>query len=137
MAASTRTARQIIERAARIMRLVPLEETPDAAVSAELLSVLNDMLNAWPAHGLSGYTHATLTLNSTMGTDNALDLGLPYLLAAMAATDFDVTLTPDLANMAQDCMDLARKVYHPYTDVLDIDTGLKRLPGMGAGYITF
>jgi hypothetical protein len=135
MAASTRTARQVVERAARIMRIVALEETPDAAVSAELLAVLNDMLTSWTAHGLTGYTHATLTLNSTMGTDNALDLGLPYLLAAMSASDFDVTLTPDLANMAQDCMDLARKLYHPYTDTLDIDTGLKRLPGMGAGYI--
>jgi hypothetical protein len=137
MAATTQTARQVIERAARIMRVVALEETPDAATANELLTVLNGLLGNWTAKGLSGYTHATLTLNSTLTTDAALDLGLPYLLSAAAAADFDVALTPDIANMAQDCMMDARKLYGAWTDTLDIDTGLKRMPGLGAGYIDF
>lgn len=137
MPATTQTARQVIERAARIMRVVALEETPDAATANELLIVLNGLLGNWSAKGLSAYTHTALTLNSTLATDAALDLGLPYLLSAAAAADFDVVLTPDIANMAQDCMSDARKLYGPWTDTLDIDTGMKRMPGLGAGYIDF
>lgn len=137
MATSTQTARQMIERAARIMRVVALEETADAATANELLAQLNAILSNWVAKGLSGYTHSTLSLGSTMQTDAALDLGLPYLLAAASAADFDVILTEDVANMAQNCMLDARKIYGPWTDTLDIDTGFKRMPGLGAGYIDF
>lgn len=138
MAASTLTARDIVSRAARILKIVALGETPDNDVSTEMLAMLNGLLSNWSAKGLSAYTHTTLTLTSTMATDAALDMGLPYLLAAACASDFEAVLTPDIANMAQDCMNDARKLYGTWTvDVLDIDTGLKNLPGLGAGYIYF
>jgi hypothetical protein len=138
MAASTLTAQDIIYRAARILKVAALDETPSAAVSAEMLTLLNGMLNNWSAKGLSTYTHTTLTLSSTMATDNALDLGLPYLLAVMAANDFEAIVTPDMAAIANECANDARKLYVPWaTTTLDIDTGLKRMPGEGAQWILF
>jgi hypothetical protein len=138
MATSTLTARDIVNRAARILKIVGLEETPDAAVSSEMLLMLNGLLSNWSVKGMSAYTHTTLALGSTMATDAGLDLGLPYLLAAVSANDFEAQVTPDVANFAQDCMNDARKLYGTWTtDVLDIDSGLKYMPGMGSGYINF
>lgn len=138
MAASTLTARDIVSRACRILKVVGLDEAPSGAVAGEMLLLLNGMLSNWSVKGLSGYTHATLTLDTTMGTDNTLDLGLPYLLAAVAAADFEAALGETEAALAQDCMNDARKVYGTWTtDVLDIDTGLKYMPGLGSGYTQF
>jgi hypothetical protein len=138
MTASTLTARDIVSRAARILKVVALDETPDAAVANEMLLLLNGMLANWSVKGMSAYTHATLTLDSTMGTDASLDLGLPYLLAGVAAADFEAMLGQTEANLAQDCMNDARNLYGTWTtDVLDIDTGLKYMPGLGSRYTQF
>lgn len=138
MAASTLTARDIVSRACRILKVVGLDEAPSGAVAGEMLLLLNGMLSNWSVKGLSGYTHATLTLDTTMGTDNTLDLGLPYLLAAVAAADFEAALGETEAALAQDCINDARKLYGTWTtDVLDIDTGLKYMPGLGSGYTQF
>jgi len=138
MAASTLTARDIISRACRILKVVALDEAPSAAVAGEMLILLNGTLSNWSVKGLSGYTHATLTLDTVMGTDNAIDLGLPYLLAAVAAADFEAVLGETEAALAQDCMNDARNLYGTWTtDTLDIDTGLKYMPGLGSGYTQF
>lgn len=138
MAISTLTARDMVYRACRILKVSALDDPPSAAVAGEMLALLNGMLSNWSAKGLSGYTHATLTLDSTMGTDAALDLGLPYLLAAVAAGDFEAVIGETEAALAQDCMNDARKLYGTWTtDVLDIDSGLKYMPGLGSGYTQF
>jgi hypothetical protein len=138
MPASTLTARDIISRACRILKVVALDEAPSAAVAGEMLILLNGTLSNWSVKGLSGYTHATLTLDTVMGTDNALDLGLPYLLAAVAAADFEAVVGETEAALAQDCMNDARNLYGTWTtDTLDIDTGLKYMPGLGSGYTQF
>jgi hypothetical protein len=138
MAVSTLTARDIVSRACRILKVVGLDEAPSGAVAGEMLILLNGMLSNWSVKGLSGYTHAALTLDTTMGTDAALDLGLPYLLAAVAAADFEAALGETEAALAQDCMNDARKLYGTWTtDVLDIDSGLKYMPGLGSGYTQF
>jgi hypothetical protein len=138
MATSTLTARDIVQRACRILKVSALDDPPSAAVAAEMLQLLNGMLSNWSVKGLSGYAHAALTLDATMGTDAALDLGLPYLLAAVGAADFEAALGQTEAALAQDCMNDARKLYGTWTtDVLDTDTALKYMPGLGSGYTQF
>jgi hypothetical protein len=132
------TAQDVVYRAARILKVAALDETPSAAASAEMLLLLNGMLANWSVKGLSDYAHTTLTLASTMATDNSLDIGLPYLLAVMAANDFEAVVTPDMAALAGECANDARKLYVPWaTTLLDIDSGLKRMPGEGAQWILF
>lgn len=130
------TARDIVERSLRIMKVVPLGQSPGSGATSEALLLLNGMLAAWSEKGLTGYTHAALTLASTMATNAALDLYLPYMLAFVAAKDFDAQLGDGDAAMAMEGDALARKIYGPFhTDTLTVDSALKRMPGLGAGYL--
>lgn len=135
MTASILTARDIVSRAARILKVSSLDDAPSAAVAGEMLLMLNGLLSNWALKGLSGYTHATLTLDSTMGTNAGLDMGLPFLLAAACAADFEAAISDTEASLAQDAMNDARNIYGTWaTSTLDIDSALKSLPGLGAGY---
>ena len=72
-----------------------------------------------------------------MATAASLDFGLPYLLALIAAPHFEADVPETVSVLAADCLNDLRKVYLTWsTDVLDIDTALKRLPGLGAGYLS-
>lgn len=100
----TATARQIITRALRRIRVIAAGETPDADMASDGLEVMNDMMSAWNAEGIL-YAHSALTLDSNVNVPDEQLAFVRDLLGEQLSEEYGVALGP----VAQRAISTARQ----------------------------
>lgn len=96
-AAGITTARQVILRAARRVRILAGEETMTAAELADGLQLLNDMMHGFGPRGIK-YAHTTLAADDPVNVPDELIRNLVLLFAEELAVDYGKTLGELLAS---------------------------------------
>lgn len=131
------TARDMVKRALRMIRVTPGGTEPSAEDAQDALQTLNRLLSAFPAEGLD-YTHTTATLDDTITIDNVtnpLTVGVKAgmtpaveaVLALQLCIEYGMDPSATLAASAGAAWKAleAALINHDETGV---DTGFQRLP---------
>ncbi len=122
----SKTARQTIERALRILRITPAGQSPSAQEMDDALEIANNFLASWSKRGLT-YTHATLALDDDVNLDDGLLDAFEYVLAGELEPEFGSTLTANAQKRVNDGWRLIEADLHDQEE-LTVDTGLRRMP---------
>lgn len=104
------TARDIITRALKRLRVLASGETPTSDEAADCLDALNDMLSAWAINGID-LAHLPLTLNDTLDVPDDHVEPITLNLARRAGGLFGASLSPDDAYLATEGEGMLR-AYH-------------------------
>lgn len=89
----TATARQVLTRALRRIRVISEGETPSAEMADDALEVMNTMMFGWNASGIL-YAHVALGLDSTVNVPDEQIGFVRDLLCEQLAEEYAQTLGP-------------------------------------------
>lgn len=89
---ATRTARQVITDAFHRMGFISEDEALTAEQASRALTVINDMMNGWPAEGIE-YVHSDLTLDTTVNVPDELVRSTMWMLCDELADEYGKVLT--------------------------------------------
>lgn len=88
------TMRDIIDRAARKVRIAGSGEALDAEIAADALDALNGMLHEWALRGVD-IGHFDLSFNDPFPLDDRFRDGVTYMLAERMSPDYNRPRTFD------------------------------------------
>src|SRR5688572_16429177 len=89
---ATRTARQVITDAFHRIGFISEDEGLTAEQASRALTVINDMMNGWPAEGIE-YVHSDLTLDTTVNVPDELVRSATWMLCDELADEYGKALT--------------------------------------------
>jgi hypothetical protein len=132
------TARDVVQRALRIISVVAIDEPATAEMSDNTLQALNAMLKGWKAHGVDVNHDTDYRLSSTFETTTLTDQyedAVTFCLAKKIAPEFSVSLTAEAARDAMDGWSIIQANFLTSED-LTFDKSLRRMPSRryGVGY---
>jgi len=93
------TARDVITRSLRKLKILASGETPEAQEADDCLEALNQMLAEWEIDGVD-LAHIGLALDDTLDVPDSHLNGIALNLAMRIADDFGATITPSIAQEA-------------------------------------
>lgn len=119
----TATARQIITRALRRIRVIAAGETPEADMATDALEVMNDMMAGWNADAIL-YAHAELGLDDTVNVPDEQLAFVRDLLCEQLAEEYGQTLGPLMLRSIQNARGTMQAAYFiPRTTPVDAAIG--------------
>lgn len=132
------TARDVVQRALRIIGVVAIDEPATAEMSANTLEALNAMLKGWEAHGVDVNHDTDYTLSSTFETatlTSKYEDAVTYCLTKKIAPEFGVSLSAEAARDAMNGWAIIQANFLTSKD-LTFDKALRRMPSRryGVGY---
>lgn len=125
------TARVVVTRSLKLLRVIAAEETPTASQMADGLDSLNDLLHSLKSHN-ADIDHQDLTADDDLPVPPEHIRPIKYLLASEMAPEYGTQLTPEVAVEAKAAMPTLQ-AYYRRTAKLRVDDGIH--PRLGqAGY---
>lgn len=98
---ASRTARQVIETAARRAQILAAEESITASEAVDWLLLFNQMLHAFPTKGIK-YAHTDLALTDTVNVPDQMLRAVTLMLVSELADDAGLTIGEKLASDIDD-----------------------------------
>lgn len=132
------TARDVVQRALRIIGVAAHDEPVHAAEAAIALTSLNAMLKGWEAHSVDVNHDTDYTLSSAFETATLTAKyrdAVTHCLAKEIAPEFGVSLTAEAARSAIDGWSIIQANFLTSED-LTFDKAMRRMPSRryGVGY---
>lgn len=131
---ATRTARQTITSALRRLGILSEEEAPTAPQAVDALSVLNEMMQGFPAMGIH-YVHADLTLDSVLNVPDEQTRNVMLMLAWELADPYGKTLSQKTLADIADAKSSLQACYYEVPPG-QVDTALRNTLLQGTASIT-
>lgn len=126
------TARVVITRALKLLRVIADEETPTASQISDGVDSLNELLHGLKSHGADiGYSN--LTADDDLPVPPEHIRPIRYILAVDLAAEYASALTPEVAVEAKDSMTVLQAYYGRKT-VLQVDDSFQEQTGRNAYY---
>jgi len=108
--AATATMASVVIKAFRDLNLIGIDETPDAAESADALAAFNEMQAGWLMDGVD-VSAADVALTDTFPLAKSLQIGVTAMLSAKIAESYGAALPPQIAASAQRCWAALQAAY--------------------------
>lgn len=117
------TARTLVERSLRLIRVTASEETPSAAEITDGLASFNDMVSGFESQGIKlGF--ADIALDDDLPLEERFHEAIKYLLGVRMASEYGTDISPEVAIIAQNGLSFLQT---HFTDIpkLRMDKGLR------------
>lgn len=121
------TMRDIVDSAAKRLRIVGAGEDLPPEHGADILSALNDMMASWEKKGVNIAWPGSLTLNNTFPLDDAHIEGVKAMLAVRVAGDFGKVADQETRMAASDGWTAIQGDYI-LPDAMAVDEALANMP---------
>lgn len=125
---------EVIEGALKTAGIVDPLEQESGEDMAEGLRILNNLMHSWAADNFTGYTHTTLSLTDTFPLADSLRRGFEAILAVEFETPFNVTVSPQVKEVASNGWAQLAATYMTDTKA-DFDGGLKTMPSQDSLWV--
>ena len=104
------TARNLITKSLRLIRVIADEETPTSSQATDGLDVFNDMMHGLKAHG-ADVGWQSLSLDDEVPLPPEHIRSVRYLLAVDLAPEYSTQVTPEVAIGAEEGMRTMQSAY--------------------------
>ncbi len=131
---ATRTARQTIADALSRMGILSEEESPTAAQGVAALSVLNQLMQGFPAMGIP-YVHAALTLDDVLNVPDEQTRNVMLMLVWELADGYGKALSPKILVDIADARNSLQACYYAVPPA-EVDPALRNTLLHGSASIT-
>ena len=126
------TAREMLTGALRLIRVIAEEETPNDVALADGLTILNETLHSFKAHG-ADLGFQDITLDDAVPVPKELVRGFRYIMAAELAPEYGATLTPEV-NVRETEARTTVAAYYTRIGVLRVEESFQERTGRHAHY---
>lgn len=121
------TARVVVTRALKLIRVIAAEEEPQAQELVDGVAALNEMLHGLKSHN-ADLDYQDITADDDLPVPPEHIRPIRYMLAAELAPEYGTQLTPEVAVEARDAMTILQ-AYYARSTTLRVDEAYQERTG--------